>query len=439
MKKQIEFKRTEIGIIPEEWDIKKVEKFCEKITSGGTPSRRNPDYWKNGTIPWLKTQELLDNSIYRIEEKITELGFKNSSAKLFPPNTVIIAMYGATVGKLGILKVESTTNQACCAMIPNENISNYRFLFYALLNFREKLINLACGAAQQNLNQDIIKSFYLPFPSKMEQDKIASILGSLDDKIALNRSMNSTLEAIGQALFKHWFVDFEFPNEEGKPYRSSGGEMVETELGEVPKGWRVGSILECADLLSGGTPKTEISEYWDGDILWVSAKDVTEAQGSFVIDTERKITQTGIDNSSAKLLPKNTTVVTARGTVGSYCILSREMAINQTNYGLKAKSGIGDFFIFFSISNLVIQMKQNAYGTIFDTITTKTFKEMKISIPPESMVRSFDNKVNSLISKILHNLEESYTLATIRDALLPKLMSGEIRVSTNSNLNNENK
>lgn len=104
------------------------------------------------------------------------------------------------------------------------------------------------------------------------------------------------------------------------------------------------------------------------------------------------------------------------------------MTINQTNYGLKAKYGFGDFFIFFSISNLVNQMKQNAYGTVFDTITTKTFKEMKISIPPESMIKSFDDKVNSIMSKILHNLEESRTLAAIRDMLLPKLMSGEIRV-----------
>jgi len=194
------------------------------------------------------------------------------------------------------------------------------------------------------------------------------------------------------------------------------------------KGWRVGNTLDCADLLSGGTPKTEIAEYWGGDIPWVSAKDVTDAQGSFVIDTERKITQAGIDKSNAKLLPKYTTVVTARGTVGSYCILSQEMAINQTNYGIKAKIGFGDFFIFFSISNLVNQMKQNAYGTIFDTITTKTFKEMRISIPPETVVKSFDGKMNSVMEKMLSNLQESRTLAALRDALLPKLMSGEIRV-----------
>lgn len=240
--------------------------------------------------------------------------------------------------------------------------------------------------------------------------------------------MNTTLEQIGHAIFKHWFVDFEFPNEDGKPYRSSGGEMVETELGEVPEGWRVGSTLEIAELLSGGTPKTKTVEYWGGGIPWVSAKDVTNARGTFILDTEKTITRSGIEHSNTKLLPKNTTVVTARGTVGNYCILSRDMTINQTNYGLKAKSEGEDFFVFFSVSNLVSQMKMHSYGTVFDTITTKTFEDMKIPIPPESMIKSFDNKVSSIMNQVLYNLHESRNLAAVRDALLPKLMSGELRV-----------
>ena len=204
--------------------------------------------------------------------------------------------------------------------------------------------------------------------------------------------------------------------------------MVETELGAVPVGWRVGSILEIAELLSGGTPKTKIAEYWGGGIPWVSAKDVTNARGTFILDTEKTITRSGIEHSNTKLLPKNTTIVTARGTVGSYCILSREMTINQTNYGLKAKSEGEDFFVFFSVSNLVNQMKIHSYGTVFDTITTKTFKDLKIPIPPESMIKPFNNKVGSIMNQISHNLYESHTLARIRDTLLPKLMSGEVRV-----------
>ncbi len=345
---------------------------------------------------------------------------------------ILIARTGASTGTNAIYRKEMPDAVFASYLIRLKVNSKFipSFVYYFLQSpkYKEHILSIIGGSAQPNANAQQLTDISIPLFPLTEQRTIASILSSLDDKIALNHSMNSTLEAIGQALFKHWFVDFEFPNEEGKPYRSSGGEIVETELGEVPRGWRVGNILECADLLSGGTPKTEIAEYWGDDIPWVSAKDVTDSNDSFVIDTERKITQAGIDNSNAKLLPKNTTVVTARGTVGSYCILSREMAINQTNYGLKAKAGIGDFFIFFAISNLVSQMKQNAYGTIFDTITTKTFKEMKISIPPEAVIKSFNDKVNSIMSKILHNIEESRTLAVIRDALLPKLVSCEIRV-----------
>jgi type I restriction enzyme, S subunit len=222
---------------------------------------------------------------------------------------------------------------------------------------------------------------------------------------------------MAQAIFKSWFVDFDPVKakiaalESGKDAegvtraamraisgktddeldKMEGGQpedyaklkatagmfpaaMQDSELGEVPEGWEVGNILDCANLLSGGTPKTKVSKYWSGEIPWVSAKDVTNARGSFIFGTEKTITQLGINNSSAKLLPKYTTIVTARGTVGSYCILSQEMAINQSNYGLKSKFERGDFFVFFSVSNLAIEMKKHSYGTIFDTITTKTFK-----------------------------------------------------------------
>jgi type I restriction enzyme S subunit len=270
----------------------------------------------------------------------------------------------------------------------------------------------------------------IKLPPVADQEVISKILSDLDFKIELNHWMNKTLESIGKAIFKHWFIDFEFPNEKGKPYKSSGGEMVYNEEveKEIPRGWEAGDILDCAKILSGGTPRTEVAEYWGGGVPWVSARDVTNSQGSFIIDTERTITQLGMDNSNAKLLPKNTTVVTARGVVGSYCILSREMAINQTNYGLKAKSGGGEFFVFFSVSNLVNQMKQRSYGTIFDTITTKTFHDMKVPIPPDSQIKSFEEKERSIMNKILVNLQQSRSLVNIRDTLLPKLMSGKIRV-----------
>src|SRR3989339_937805 len=283
------FKQTEIGIIPEDWEVKNVEDFCMKITSGGTPLRNNKEYWENGTIPWLKTQELNDATIYAAEEKITQLGANNSSAKLFPKNTILMAMYGATVGKLGLLKIEATTNQAFCAMIVNKDVADYKYLFYALLRYRDNLINLASGAAQQNLNQDIIKNFKIPYPSLDEQKSIAKILSDLDSKIEFNQQMNKTLESIGQALFKHWFVDFEFPNEKGKPYKSSGGEMVDSELGEMPKRWKVGRYEDLVIVSTGkGLKRDEFIE--NGEFPVIGANGELGRTNNYLFDEKLILT-----------------------------------------------------------------------------------------------------------------------------------------------------
>ena len=192
--------------------------------------------------------------------------------------------------------------------------------------------------------------------------------------------------------------------------------------------WNTGSILEFANLLSGGTPSTSEASYWKGNIEWVSAKDVGSVEGVFLLDTEKKITQQGVDNSSTKLLPEKTTIVTARGTVGAHCMLGKAMTMNQTNYGLKAKEGVGDYFVFFTLSEMVEQLKQQSYGTIFDTITTKTFQSAQCVQPPHDVIQKFEHQVIRLMDAILNNQKESRTLASLRDSLLPKLMRGEVRV-----------
>ena len=285
-------------------------------------------------------------------------------------------------------------------------------------------------SGRQRVDTSVFRDIEISIPPILEQLKISTILKDLDSKIELNRKMNQTLESIAQTLFKHWFIDFEFPDENGQPYKSSGGEMVfSNELGkEIPREWLYGNILDIADLLSGGTPKTKVQEYWDGGIPWVSAKDASNSNGTFILQTERTISQRGLENSNANLLPKNTTIITARGTVGKCCILPMEMSINQSNYGLKAKNGFGDFFIFFCVKLLVNIMKSRSYGTVFDTITTSTFRDVKLLIPPLSVVRSFEYLANTFMGKLLQNIGQIKILSDIRDSLLPKLISGKIRV-----------
>jgi type I restriction enzyme S subunit len=430
---------TSLGNIPDSWTIKSVESLCLNVTTGGTPSRSNPEFFINGTINWVKTQELKDCNIHKTIEKITSDAIENSAAKIFPKNTVLMAMYGEgiTITGLGILRIESATNQACCAMIVNPDVCDYRFLFYALKFHRKDFLQLASGGAQRNLSGKLIRNFSIKVPPVSIQHAIAHILGSFDDKIELNRQMNETLEAMARAIFKSWFVDFDpvrakaEGRDTGLPLEIAalfpdGFEVADGR--EVPRGWGVGPLSSTIDLLGGGTPKTSVEEYWNGDIPWFSVADAPSDSDMFVIDTEKHITQAGVENSSTNIFPVGTTIITARGTVGKLALAGVPMTMNQSCYGIKGVKRYPDYYIHFLLKRAINELQQNTHGTVFETITRQTFDGVEIIVPPAILAQKFDVIIQSHLEKIRNNLMESRTLAQIRDALLPKLMSGEIRV-----------
>lgn len=199
-------------------------------------------------------------------------------------------------------------------------------------------------------------------------------------------------------------------------------------LGKIPSGWNAGKLHEIIDLHGGGTPKTSVPEFWNGTIPWFSVVDAPRPSDVFVVDTEKKITEAGLESCSAKLLPTGTTVISARGTVGRLALLGKPMAVNQSCYGIRPKHGTGDYFTYFCLRDKVDELSQSTHGTVFDTITRGTFKVVDVVIPTDSVTRKFDEAVSPFLGRILSNLLECKTLAALRDALLPKLISGEIRV-----------
>ncbi|WP_316158694.1 MULTISPECIES: restriction endonuclease subunit S [unclassified Bradyrhizobium] len=319
------------------------------------------------------------------------------------------------------------------------NTCDARFVAYHLQSSeaRSWLIQHATGTTMASLNQAIIERMPLFLPSIGEQRAIAHILGTLDDKIELNRRMNETLEAMARALFKSWFVDFDPVRAKaaggcvGLPDDMSdlfSGEFVESDRGEIPKGWRIASLLDQATLLSGGTPKTERSQYWDGNIKWASAKDVSQCKEAFLIETERTITENGLNNSATQLIPRFASVVVARGaTTGRMVLFGREMAMNQTCYALWSDIG-APFALYCQLSEEVRELVHAAHGSVFDTITTSTFKNARSVLAPEPVIARFEQIVSPWFGRILANCEQSKTLAALRDTLLPKLISGELRV-----------
>ncbi len=359
-------------------------------------------------------------------------------------NTIIIGRVGSYCGSVYFSKNKSwITDNAIKCEAKQKNIS--RFIYYALLNL--DLNRHRVGSGQPLLNQGILKNLEINKFNQDEQKKIAHILSTLDEKIELNRKMNATLEAMAQAIFKSWFVDFDPVH--AKAQEKSEAELetaaaelgisreildlfpsafVESEMGMIPAGWEVKPLIELIDIVGGGTPKRSVDEFWDGSVPWFSVKDTPRVGDIFVIDTVEKITELGLSKSSAKLLPAGTTIITARGTVGNLALTAMPTSINQSCYGIKGKK-ISELYTYFLMSSVVNDLKKNVHGAVFDTITTNTFSTICVVVPSEDLHKRFDRTVLPLLERIKSNLYEITALQKTRDTLLPKLLSGELDMS----------
>jgi len=307
-----------------------------------------------------------------------------------------------------------------------------------LPSFKEYVRKIAVGATMPSINTEILSNIPIIYPPLPIQHRIANILSSLDDKIELNRQMNKTLETMARALFQSWFVDFDpvRAKSEGRQPEGmdaataalfpSGFEEIDGRV--VPKGWNIGSLSNIIDLIGGGTPQTSVEEYWNGAIPWFSVIDAPQENDVFVMDTEKHITQAGVENSSTNVLPVGTTIITARGTVGKLALVGNPMAMNQSCYGVRGKAGYSDYFIYFVLRRAIADLQKQTHGTVFETITRQTFDGVDIVIPPAKFAQKYENAVKEDLEKIRNNLLESRTLAILRDSLLPKLMSGDISV-----------
>ena len=291
------------------------------------------------------------------------------------------------------------------------------------------------GSGVPTLNRNHLADIEVPSISRTEQDGIANLLVTLDVKIDLNRQMAATLEEMARALFKSWFVDFDAVHAKAEGRETGLSAEVAALFPDsfddkgLPNGWTSKPLLSFADLISGGTPKTGNATYWNGSIPWASAKDVSQCGQLFLQATERSITELGLNESSTKIVPANSTVVVARGaTTGRNCLFAIDMAMNQTCYALKSNEGF-DFWLHLCFQNEITRIIASAHGSAFDTITTVTLQNANIVPASEGLRRAFEQHVSPLIHRILAATNEAQQLQNLRDFLLPKLLSGELRVA----------
>ena len=339
-------------------------------------------------------------------------GYTNTSN--FNGVCAVVGRQGAYCGNVRFFSGEAYMTEHAVVIVGNE-LADTRYLAY-LLSIMQ-LGHLSAQSAQPGLSVQTLSKLSINIPDISTQRRIAGILGSLDDKIELNRRINANLEAQAQALFRSWFVDFE-------PFRD--GPFVDSEFGKIPQGWKVGNYTDIVEIKGGGTPKTGIQEYWNGTIPFFSPKDV--GASCFVLDTEKHITAKGLENCNSSLFQTNTVFITARGTVGKVVMTGTEMAMNQTNYALLGKQNISQYYVYHITLQLVARLLKKANGAVFNAITTRDFTSEQIIIPPFSTIRQFSDVVKPIYENILLNDVQSNRLSALRDTLLPKLMAGEIKI-----------
>ena len=384
--------------------IQALKNISLRISSGGTPSRRHSEYFsKESGHLWVKSKELLDSGISSTEEKITDDALNNSSAKYFPEHSVLIAMYGANVGQLGWLRNPATVNQAVCGLVIDPEKADWRYVFYALLQNRDNLTVQARGAAQQNLNQDLIKSFEIPFLSLDDQHLVSDVLSAYDDLIENNTRRIQILEQLAQAIYIEWFVNFHFPDHEKVKMTDS-----DTDFGKIPKEWEVKKVEDLIERISPG-------KLYDNKT--VSKKGLVPV----------------LDQGRSGIIGYYNDVPGVEASIEKPVIVFA----NHTCYQRLM------FFSFSAIQNVLpfYPLAEN-YRNIFwlhwatkDVISFNDYKghwpefmQKKVVVPTAEMAERFAEIIKPL--KILsYQLElANKNLRQPRDLLLPKLVTGEIRV-----------
>jgi type I restriction enzyme S subunit len=306
--------------------------------------------------------------------------------------------------------------------------NNLKFIYYLLnlINFRPYIT----GSAQPKLTQDNLNQIDLTIPDFPTQQKIASVLSALDSKIDLNNRINAELEAMAKTLYDYWFVQFDFPDRHGKPYKSSSGKMVwNNELKrEIPDGWNVFKLGDVLETSLGGTPSTNVSDYWDdGTFNWLNSGEIANFP---IVDSELKITKAAIRSSATELLPKGTTLLSITRHLRP-TVLAIDACANQSVVGIKEKNDIKYYFIYPYLKNEIRRLITLRTGAQQPHINKQTVDDSLIVIPNEdaNTLKLYNSKVGCVYEQIVNNSFQNQQLAELRDWLLPMLMNGQVTVN----------
>lgn len=414
-----------------EWKEVKLGDFVEILSGYAFKSK---DFTDDG-IPVIKIKNIVPPNVdFSDTQYVSEELYNEKIKYSLNFNDILISLTGSNVnqinsavGKVGRVKTKKNKlllNQRVGKVYVKEQ-SKYSndFLYYYLIqeHVRYDLASSAGGSANQaNINPQNIKDLKINVPPIEEQKAIAKILSDLDNKIEVNNKINKRLEDMAQTIFKHWFVDFEFPNEEGKPYKSSGGEMIESELGMIPKGWEVKELGDIGDLIMGLSPKSKsYNTVGEGTPLLNGAADFN---GGLIKPTKYTTQET-------RLCYKNDLVFCIRATIGNVTFADKEYCLGRGVASIKPKQSVYTGLIYMNLLRSIEQLKSQATGSVILGLSKPDINNINLTLPNNEIIERFADIFSNALDK-KHTLElENLKLSNLRDTLLPKLMSGEIRVS----------
>ena len=457
------------------WNTYRIEDIADKITIGPFGSRMKSDAYVESGVPVIRGTNLTGSKKFSGDWVFISEQLAKQLENCCVSNGDLVFPHRGSIGEVGLVDNQFHQYMMSSSLMKlrcNPNIADSEFIYYFFKSHqgRYELLKNASQVGTPGIGQPLtsLKNIEIKLPSLREQRKIVKILSDLDEKIHLNNQINQTLESIAQALFKSWFIDFDpvrakiAAKQEGKDAELAAmcmisgkseeelkqmskddfaelqataalfpDELVESELGEVPKGWEITNInAVTASIFSGGTPSTKDMTYWNGEIPWLSSG---ETRNKIIVSTEKSITETAVKKSSTKLAIFGDILIASAGqghTRGQTSFNAIECYINQSIVALRANDKVSPYWLYYCLEPRYDEMRSLSDShSSRGSLTTKLLASMPVILPTKELVLSFDKLIKSMLTQQVKNLKETKILKETRDALLPKLLSGEIDVS----------
>lgn len=403
---------SDIISLPADWTKRTLGEIA-KVQTGPFGSQLKNEQYITGGIPVITVEHIVDFKIKDFDYPSVTIEDRNRLSKyLLKTGDIVFTRVGSV--DLSAYVSESQNGwmfSSRMLSVRPTDVVNSKFLsyFFQLPQFRNYILKIAVGATMPSINTGILKEIPVSFPALPEQKSIAAILTAFDDKIELLQAQNKTLEETAQTIFKEWFGKYQIGD-------------------KLPEGWREGKLGEVTLTSGGTTPSTTNPEFWNGEIHWTSPKDLSNSKELFLLSTEKKITKEGLMKISSGLLPKRTLLLSSRAPVGYLALTNIELAINQGYIALRPEQYFSNNYMYLWLSENMKTVENAANGSTFLEISKSSFRNIECIIPEKSILKEFDEIIYPVFEKVLSNLIQIQSLTQTRDALLPKLMSGELRV-----------